>query len=49
MYDHNSLLSMVQVGNMTLTRCERCYGRAIFIGYDGEWRCVRCNPKKNYD
>ena len=30
------------------TTCDRCDGRAIFIGADGSWRCVICNPK-DYD
>jgi len=45
MVRYHRLLPMVQVGNMSLTRCERCNGRAIFIGFGGEWRCVICNPK----
>ena len=46
MYGHNSLLSMVQVENMSISRCERCDGRAILIGADGSWRCVICSPKE---
>jgi len=49
MYGHNRLLSMAQVirrGIMSISRCERCDGRAIIIGADGSWRCVICDPKK---
>ena len=31
---------------MSISQCDRCGGKAIFIGYDGEWRCVRCTPKE---
>ena len=31
---------------MTISRCNRCEGRAIIIDYSGDWRCVRCNPKE---
>ena len=31
---------------MSRTRCDRCGGKAIFIGSDGSWRCVVCNPKE---
>ena len=46
MCSHNSLLCMVQVGNMSISRCEICDGRAIIIDELGEWRCVICSPKK---
>jgi hypothetical protein len=31
---------------MSRLRCDRCQGKAIFIGNDGAWRCVVCNPKE---
>jgi len=31
---------------MSIHKCDRCEGRAIFIGADGSWRCVRCSPKE---
>ena len=34
---------------MSISKCERCNGRAIFIGFNGEWRCVKCDPKEKYD
>ena len=50
MYGDNSVLSMVQVkykgSIMSISRCERCDGRAILIGADGSWRCVICDPKE---
>ena len=50
MYRDNSVLSMVQVkyigSIMSISRCERCDGRAILIGADGSWRCVVCDPKE---
>jgi len=45
-----SLLSMVQVkyigSIMSISKCDRCDGRAIIIGADGSWRCVVCSPKE---
>ena len=50
MFSSHRLLSMVQVkyigSIMSISRCERCDGRAIVIGADGSWRCVICDPKK---
>ena len=50
MYGNRGILSMVQVkyigSIMSISRCERCDGRAILIGADGSWRCVICDPKK---
>ena len=49
MYGNRGILSMVQVihrGIMSISRCERCDGRAILIGADGSWRCVVCDPKE---
>ena len=44
------LLPMVQVkyigSFMSISKCDRCDGRAIFIGADGSWRCVVCSPKE---
>ena len=31
---------------MSIHKCDRCNGRAIFIGADGSWRCVICDPKE---
>mgnify|MGYP003134335502 FL=1 len=31
---------------MSISRCDRCGGRAIIIGADGSWRCVICSPKE---
>jgi len=36
---------MVKVGYMSISRCDRCGGKAIIHGYDGSWRCVVCTPK----
>jgi len=33
----------------TRIECDRCFGRAIFIGADGSWRCVVCTPYKDED
>jgi len=30
---------------MTISRCNRCEGRAIIIDEKGDWRCVVCNPR----
>jgi len=32
--------------NMTYSECNRCFGRAFFIGIDGRRRCVVCSPYK---
>ena len=32
--------------NMSISKCERCDGRAIIYGIDGSWRCVICDPKE---
>jgi len=32
---------------MSKFSCERCFGRAIFVGADGKARCVVCQPKSN--
>jgi len=31
---------------MSISRCERCDGKAIIIDAEGEWRCVVCTPIK---
>ena len=50
MFSSHRLLSMVQVkyigSIMSISKCERCDGRAIIIGADGSWRCVICSPKE---
>ena len=50
MYGNRGILSMVQVkyigSIMSISRCDRCGGRAIIIGADGSWRCVICSPKE---
>ena len=51
MYGSHRLLPMVQVkyiksNIMSIHKCDRCNGRAIFIGADGSWRCVICTPKE---
>ena len=27
-------------------RCDRCEKRGSVLDYEGNWRCVHCNPKK---
>ena len=50
MFSSHRLLFMAQVkyigSIMSISRCERCDGRAILIGADGSWRCVVCDPKE---
>jgi len=45
MFNSHRLLLMVKVGYMSISRCDRCGGKAIIHGYDGSWRCVVCTPK----
>ena len=30
---------------MSISKCDRCDGRAIIIDEHGNWRCVVCSPK----
>ena len=30
---------------MSISQCDRCFGRAIVIDGEGIWRCVVCTPK----
>ena len=50
MFSGHSVLSMAQVkyigSIMSISRCERCDGKAIVYGIDGSWRCVICDPKE---
>ena len=31
---------------MSISQCDRCFGRAIVIDAQGNWRCVNCSPKE---
>ena len=42
MSTNSDILLMVQI----MFECPLCEGRAIVTDYDGNSRCVKCNPKK---